>query len=214
KILFSHTEYEISEKEILIENPIHITDDILNHKVQEVKEVIINSEVSVNKIKNQPLTVSVLETKNLLTKAGSNADILRKISGVNIRQNGGLGSDANFSVNGMSGKQIRFFLDGIPLEYYNSEMNIGSVPAIFFSRFEIYKGAVPITLASDALGGAVNFISRDESKNQMDISYGMGSFNTHKFVLNAKYYGKQSTYWKLNAFVNHSDNDYKMQAEV
>lgn len=213
-LVFSHIMYESRMEELSATRTEATLDIVLYTNSTKLDEVVINAETPVSKIKNQPLSVSVLETKNLSSKTMSNADAIGAIAGVNVRQNGGLGSEVNFSINGMTGKQIRFFMDGIPLEHYSSEMNIGSVPATFFSRFEIYKGSVPISLASDVLGGAVNMVSRDDVKNFMDLSYGIGSFNTHKLVMNSRYFFKKSTYLSLNAFANHSDNNYKMEAEI
>lgn len=176
--------------------------------------VTVTAETTASKIRNLSMPVSVLETRDLFSKSTSNADALQTISGVNVRQSGALGSEANFSINGMSGKQIRFFLDGIPLEHYSNELNIGSIPSSFFSRFEVYKGAVPISLASDVLGGAVNIVSPNNPINLIDLSYGTGSFNTHKLILNARRFGPRNFYWGINAFANHSDNDYKIKAEV
>lgn len=182
--------------------------------IKNLEGVTITGKTTAGKIRNQPMPISVLETRDLFSKSLSNADALQTISGVNVRQSGALGSEANFSINGMSGKQIRFFLDGIPLEYYSNELNIGSIPSSFFSRFEVYKGAVPISLASDVLGGAINVVSQNKSKKFIDLSYGIGSFSTHKLILNARYFDPRNFYWDISAFANHSDNDYEIKAEV
>nr|WP_315028093.1 TonB-dependent receptor [uncultured Chryseobacterium sp.] len=211
--IFSNSEYETERRKVEIIKNATLLNINLRKKTHELKEIIITDNHDVKKIKNIPLTVSVLETKNIKTKVATAADIIGRISGVNVRQNGGLGSESNFSINGMSGKQIRFFLDGIPLENYSSEMNISSVPPSFFSRFEVYKGMIPISLSSDALGGAVNMISRNETKNFMDLSYSIGSFNTHKLAAKAQYSWK-NMYLGINAFANHSDNNYLIDAEV
>lgn len=213
-VIFSHILYKTHQEELYTKGIETILNIKLRTKITALDEVLIQSELSVSQVEKQPLTVSVLDTKNLSSKTTSNADALGTISGVHVRQNGGLGSDVNLSINGMYGKQIRLFMDGIPLEHYSSEMNVGSVPATFFSSFEIYKGSIPISLASDALGGAVNMVSRDNVKDFMDLSYGTGSFNTHKLVLNSRYFFKKNSYLSLNAFANHSDNDYKMEAEL
>lgn len=213
-LVFSHGLFETRREELSAERAEATVDVLLHSKSTELNEVVINAETPVNQVRNQPLNVSVMETKNLSSKAISNADVLGTISGVNVRQNGGLGSEVNFSINGMSGKQIRFFLDGIPLEHYSNEMNIGSVPASFFSRFEVYKGTVPISLASDALGGAVNIVSRDDAQDFMDLTYSLGSFNTHKLIINSTHYLGQNTYLSFNGFANHSDNNYKIDADV
>ena len=44
-------------------------------------------------------------------------------------------------------------------------------------RVEVYKGVLPVNLGADALGGAVNIVSRRDA-NYLDATYSFGSFNT------------------------------------
>ncbi|MBV8326814.1 TonB-dependent receptor plug domain-containing protein [Chryseobacterium sp.] len=212
-LIFSKAQYEMEIKQIEISNSAMVFNINLREKPKELKEVIVRENNEIKKINNLPLSVAVIETKKMRIKTANTADVINTISGVNVRQNGGLGSDVSFSINGLAGKQVRFFMDGIPLENYSSEMNIASVPAAFFSRFEVYKGMVPIHLASDVLGGAINVISRSETKDFADLSYSIGSFNTHKLAAAAQY-SWGNIYLLFNAFANHSDNDYSIDAEV
>lgn len=211
-LLFELLGYESLSMNIDIdENPIYDIGIItLYNKIYDLEGITITGENEATKIRKNPMSVAVLETKNIERKSLSSADIMGTISGVNIRQKGGLGSDTEVSINGMSGKQVRFFLDGIPLNYYGNEFNIAAMPQSFFSRLEVYKGNIPIQLAADALGGAVNFVSSDSKKKQLNVNYGIGSFNTHKFGLNGFYKTKNDYYIRLNAFFNHSDNNYIM----
>jgi len=75
-----------------------------------------------------------------LKKRAIEADkILTKTSGVLVRQSGGVGSSMNISLNGLSGKMIRYFYDGIPTEgSYLSPLY--SIPLNTLSHIEIYKG--------------------------------------------------------------------------
>ena len=53
-------------------------------------------------------------------------------------------------------------------------------------RVEVYKGVLPVNLGADALGGAVNIVSRRDA-NYLDATYSFGSFNTHKVSVNGAY---------------------------
>jgi len=213
-LLFTHAQYVPEKLRIAPAKSGEVRDVVLRENTRLLGEAVVRAESDASRARNQPLSVSVLETKNIPTKTISNADLLGTISGVNVRQNGGLGSDAHISINGMSGRQIRVFLDGIPLEHYSGELNMGALPATFFDRFEVYKGNVPTTLASDALGGAINMVSRGGTRDFMDLTYGTGSFNTHKLILNGRHALGRHGYLGLNAFANHSDNNYTIEAEI
>jgi len=68
-------------------------------------------------------------------------------------------------LNGFSGNQVRFFLDGVPMDNFGSSFQINNIPINFAERVEVYKGVVPIWLGSDALGGAVNIITGNKYRN-------------------------------------------------
>ena len=76
----------------------------------------------------------------------------------------------------------------------------------------IYKGVVPASLGTDALGGAINIITKQEKKNYLDVSYGIGSFHTHKADLNAQFVEpKTGLIIRPTVGVNYSKNDYRMK---
>lgn len=60
------------------------------------------------------------------------------------------------------------------------------IPASIVDRVEVYKGVVPAYLGGDALGGAINIVTNESKKNYYDISYRVGSFNTHQVDFNAQ----------------------------
>jgi len=145
-------------------------------------EVFAKSEADI--IKEKSFEVEVVETKALKNSTIDVNSVLEKISGVNIRQTGGLGSSFNFSLNGLSGRKVKFFIDGISLDSYGSSLNLNNFPASLIERIEVYKGVIPIYLGSDTLGGAINIVTSQSDKDIFDISYSYGSFNTNLFALN------------------------------
>lgn len=175
-------------------------------------DIIINTKSKVSKIKEQAFTVNSLDMKSLANSTMDLNDILNKSTGIKVRQQGGVGSDYNFSVNGMSGKSVKFFVDGVPLDMLGKGVDMNSLPVNMAERVEIYKGVVPVFLSTDAMGGAVNIISNTASKDYLDASYTGGSFNTHKVNLNGQIKDdKTGLIMRLNTFYTQSDNDYKMR---
>lgn len=156
--------------------------------------------------------VNAIDTRKY---ANTNTDLnqlLNRSAGIKVRESGGLGSDFNFSLNGLSGKSVRFFLDGIPMESFGSSMSLNNIPVNLAERIEVYKGVVPVELGADALGGAVNVVSNQDIKNYLDASYSYGSFNTHRAAVNSKYtFSKSGITLRVSAFWNYSDNDYRMK---
>ncbi len=135
-----------------------------------------------------------------------------RTAGIRIREEGGVGSDFDLSINGMSGNSIRYFLDGMPLDAKGTGITLANLPVNIIDRVEIYKGVIPASFGSDALGGAVNIITNRSSRNYLDFSYGIGSFHTHKADFSAQYIGKKTgLVFKPVLSANYSKNDYLMR---
>lgn len=180
-----------------------------------INEVIISGKSQATILREQSYAVEVLEAKEFKNLAVNANDILNKIPGVNIRQSGGFGEDAVLSLNGLSGSQIRVFMDGIPMEYFGSSLSLNNFPANLIERIEVYKGVVPIHLSADALGGAVNITTNNSQKSFLDASYSYGSFNTHTASINTQYRQKKSGFTtRLKSFYNYSDNNYKVDIKL
>ena len=180
---------------------------------QALQEVHVTGKSTVRKIKEQAYNVNVLDAKALYHTSSDLNQALNRTSGVRIRQDGGVGSNFNFSLNGFSGRQVKFFLDGIPMDNFGSSLTLNNFPATMAERIEVYKGVLPVNLATDALGGAVNVVTRS-NPNYLDVSYGYGSFNTHKAGLNAAYtHPENGLAVRVNAFYNYSNNNYRITVQ-
>jgi len=180
---------------------------------QNLNEVSIAAKTKAKDIKEQAYNLNVLDTKKLYNSALDLNQALNQTLGVRVRETGGVGSDFNFTLNGFSGRQVKFFLDGIPMDNFGSALTLNNFPVNMAERVEIYKGVVPVSLGSDALGGAVNIITRG-NPNYLDASYGYGSFNTHKASINHAFTDVKNGFTvRTNAFYNYSDNDYKVRVQ-
>lgn len=180
---------------------------------QDMNEVNISGKTEAKATKEQAFNVNVIDMKQLYNSGADLNQALTRTSGVRVREDGGLGSNFNFSLNGFSGRQVKFFLDGIPMDNFGSSLTLNNFPVNMAERIEVYKGVVPVTLGADALGGAVNIITRT-NPNYLDLSYGYGSFNTHRASLNHAYTNAKSGFTvRTNAFYNYSDNNYKVHVK-
>lgn len=182
-----------------------------NHQMEDVQVLGRSASDLANR---QSYNVTAIDAKKLHNSTLDIAQALDRVSGVRVRESGGVGSDFNFSLNGFSGGRIKFFIDGIPMDDLGSSFQINNIPINLAERVEIYKGVVPIWLGSDALGGAVNIITGNQKANYIDASYSYGSFNTHKTNLAAAVTSKKGFTFQLNAYQNYSDNDYKVTLDV
>ena len=164
------------------------------------------------KLREAAFAVGALNIRVQASSLNSLSRAIDRTSGIRIREEGGVGSDFDLSINGMSGNSVRYFLDGMPLDVKGSGITLSNLPVNLIERVEIYKGVIPASFGSDALGGAINIVTDQRSRNYLDFSYGIGSFHTHKADFNARYTEKKTgIIVKPVISANYSKNDYLMR---
>ena len=125
--------------------------------VQEIEEVIIIAESTKSEKEKTAQAIKVIDVKEAKLKTADLGEIIAQTEGVSVRKSGGLGSKSKFSLNGLTGNQIRFFMDGIPLKFNGYTFGISTVPVNLIDHIEIYKGVVPIQFGADALAQLAHF---------------------------------------------------------
>lgn len=185
----------------------------LHEDALALNEVVIKGLSPAEKVQRLAYNVSFIETDKLKTTTMDLSDVIDKISGVKIRSTGGVGSEANVTLNGFSGRHVKVFIDGVPMDGMSSAFGLNNIPAGLAKRIEVYKGVVPIELGGDALGGAINIITDNSRRTRLNVSYSFGSFNTHKTNAYAEWTSEKGFYISLNAYQNYSDNDYKVDID-
>ncbi|WP_067145812.1 TonB-dependent receptor [Pseudotamlana agarivorans] len=187
-----------------------IKDVILIEDISQLEQVTVNGKSRASKIEEKGFTVNVIETQKLKSQSVEINTVLGHAPGVRVRTTGGIGSDFEYSLDGMSGNAISFFIDGIPMDYFGSSYSINNLPVALIERIDIYKGVVPVDLGSDALGGAINLVTNQEASNFLEASYSFGSFNTHRAALHGQWKAKSGFTTRLSTFYTYSDNNYKV----
>lgn len=188
----------------------------LDFKLEEssvsISPVEVYGKTQSQQVRESALSVNALDVKPVINSLNSLNELVNRTSGVKIREEGGVGSDFDLSINGLSGNSVRYFIDGVPLDSKGSYVTLANLPVNLIDRVEIYKGVVPASLGTDALGGAVNIITQAEKKSFMDASYSIGSFHTHRANLNAQFMERHTGLVVRPAIgISYSKNDYRMK---
>lgn len=185
--------------------------------LKSIIDKIIDVEVEIDLIKEEETKGFVLHTVDTKPYQASTVelnDVIREAPGIIVRQEGGVGSRSKYSLNGLGGRSVRFFLDGVPMDYFGSSFSLNTIPISYIDKIEIYKGVSPAHLGGDALGGSVNLIADKSRHNGGELSYSYGSFNTHQLSgLGLWRDSSTGVTAKVLAFIHHSDNDYHVWGE-
>lgn len=186
--------------------------DDTTRKELQLSGVTVTAKTGSERLRAGNLSVNAIDIASAVNRLTTINDIVSRTSGVNLRREGGLGSDFDLTISGLAGNSIRYFIDGVPLDSRGSGFTLDNIPLSTVNRVEIYKGVVPPTLAGDALGGAVNIVTFNRSQNYIDASYGFGSFNTHTADIAAQLrVGSTPILLRPTVNINSSKNNYIMR---
>ncbi|HLL16320.1 MAG TPA: TonB-dependent receptor [Pyrinomonadaceae bacterium] len=113
-----------------------------------------------------PGSVDVLEREMLeLSRVFTSSEALRKVSGVNVRDEEGFGLRPNIGIRGLNptrSTKVLLLEDGIPLTYapYGDNASYYHPPIDRFESVEVLKGSGQILYGPQTIGGVVNYITR------------------------------------------------------
>jgi outer membrane receptor protein involved in Fe transport len=214
KIVFSAVGFKTQQHPAVVKNGRNVELNVtLEENSENLNEVQVVGKTEARQLKEGAYNVNAIDTRAFANTSSDINQILNRMSGVRIQESGGLGSDFRFSLNGLSGNHIKFFIDGIPMESFGGGLSLNNIPVNLAERIEVYKGVVPAYLGSDALGGAVNIVTKGKGGgNKLDASYSIGSFNTHRVALAGTYTAPKSGITvNVSSYYNFSDNNYYMR---
>lgn len=177
-----------------------------------IEEVNVERKTVKKELETSGFAVAVIETKEASLRNLTTNELLDRAVGVRVRQNGGIGSQIEYNLNGMSGSAVGIFLDGTPISTFGSSFNLNNIPPAMIERIEVYKGVLPSHLTGDYVGGAINVIMRkDASANNITAAVSYGSFNTFQSDLSGIYRNQKTGFTsRFSGFYTYTDNSYEM----
>ena len=179
----------------------------------ELSELTIVGESSEEALRKIPYKTETVNLSNIRSEPTPVVNVLGQLPGMRIRQNGGVGSEIDISINGIGGKGVKVFVDEIPVYLLGAGYSINNISPSIIENIEVYKGTIPVKFGSDALGGVINIKTRRKSADYLDLSYSYGSWNTHQTSVSAnKRFGKNRQFnVGVEGFQTYSDNSYWME---
>src|SRR5690606_23993786 len=175
-------------------------------------EVRVQRNTVKREMETSGFAVAVIETKEASLRNLTTNELLDRAVVVRVRQNGGIGSQIVYNLNGMSGSAVGIFLYGTPISTFGSSFNLNNIPPAMIERIEVYKGVLPSHLTGDYVGGAINVImKKDATANNVSAAVSYGSFNTFQADLGALYRDQKTGFTtRISGFYTYTDNSYEM----
>lgn len=121
--------------------------------------------------------ISVVTREEIeIYQAKSLTEILRRLPGVEIAQNGGRGHKASIFIRGTTGDHALVLMDGVRLSSSAGGVSFNHIPVGLIERVEVIRGPVASRYGSEAVGGVINIITRTHrGDNSKSIEVGTGS---------------------------------------
>jgi len=107
-------------------------------------------------------------------------DLLKLVSGVDVRQRGGFGIQTDISVDGGTFDQVTLLLNGIDI----GNPQTGHLSADFpvsicdIERIEVLEGAASRVYGGQSFGGAINIVTRHDHGQSIELAGRGGSYGT------------------------------------
>lgn len=143
-------------------------------------------------------------------------DLLEKIAGVDIRQRGIGGTQADISLRGGSFDQVLIMLNGINITDPQTGHHNLNIPLDFteISRIEVLQGSAARRYGNQAFSGAINIVTEPSEKNTIRAELTGGSYNTFTEKLSVAL-GKKSlrnftsfSHYGSAGYTNNTDYDH------
>lgn len=209
-IVISELGYTTISQKITINRNISI-DFQLEESTENLDGVTVFAEGNTKRISEKAITISSLDVAKVADQALGAEEVLKLSTGVVVRQNGGLGSNVSVNLNGLTGQSVRIYYDGIPLQVYGNGIQLNNIPVDALERVDVYKGVMPVSVGTDALGGGINLVPVSKDNDYLRTSYSLGSFNTHRVTFNGRKRFNDKISLSTLSYFNYSDNDYEMR---
>ncbi len=157
--------YEIALKYITDNKTKSITISLFK-KVAALDEVVVTGVSRPTKPRDALSLVRVIGNETIQAQgAVSLADALTTQLNINIGNDGILGN--NIQMQGLTGDKVKILVDGMPVNGREAgNIDLGQLNLNNADHIEIIQGPMSVLYGSDALGGVINIVSKENFKNR------------------------------------------------
>jgi outer membrane cobalamin receptor len=152
-------------------------------------EEVVVTALRIPRLKSAiPWTTKVITREDIeKSTAVKLGDILRSVSGLSIKANGGLNSQISARLRGASSQQVLVLLNGNRINSPTlGTFDLGDILLTDVERIEVIKAPLSAVYGADALGGVINIITRKATEaRKLEVSAAYGDFSTQNYSLAA-----------------------------
>lgn len=166
-VLVSYIGYKTEKVHLdIIRDSTYKIDFLLNEQVLKTGEIVISANRRIQSVQEVPISISVLEKKEILSRAPQKIDeALEYVPGVEVNKDDiSIRGSAGFAFG--LGSRVTLLMDGFPLiSADNGDVKSDMIPLVNIERVEIVKGAGSALYGTSAMGGVINILT-EEAKEE------------------------------------------------
>jgi outer membrane cobalamin receptor len=171
-------------------------EDTKYYPLKKREEVSVTATITPKALKDISTSVCVLGRKDIeLLPFSSGLSVLHATPGIFVNRSGDFGrADVDIRGLGQNCRRVAVLVDGKPekMGLYGCAVS-HAFPLDNVERIEVVKGPASVLYGGEAMGGAINIITRLPQKRwETDLTASYGSFNTQQ--LNLKHGGNQNRF--------------------
>lgn len=142
----------------------------LTPAIMNMDEVVVTAQYEPIKVDKSIYPVEVINSQEISQKAAMNiGDLLKDEVNMKVTQNGVLGT--MITVQGMSGENVKFLVDGVPLiGRMNGQFDLNQINLSNVDHVEIVEGPMSVIYGSNATAGVVNLITKENRNSSFSVS--------------------------------------------
>jgi outer membrane receptor for ferrienterochelin and colicins len=148
-----------------VEQIIYLIPDLI-----ELEDVVVTATAKPQLRDQSIYKIDVISSADIKERAAVNlGDLLSTQSSLRVEQNGSLGSSVRMQ--GLSGNQVKILIDGVPvIGRVNGNIDLNQLNLQNTDHVEIIEGPMSVIYGSDAMGGVINIISKENNKKSFNAS--------------------------------------------
>lgn len=133
----------------------------LKPTILSMNEVVVTAQFVPERVDKSIYKISVINSRQIEQKGANNLnDLLKNQLNMRVSEDGVLGT--SLSLQGMSGENIKFLVDGVPIiGRMNGGIDLSQLNLNNVDHVEIIEGPMSVIYGSNALAGVINIITKE-----------------------------------------------------
>ncbi len=139
-------------------------------KIKSMDEIVITGQHKPQSLKSSVYQLKVVN-QDRIKKSGATTvqQVLNNQLGFRFSSDNITGTDVK--LNGVSGRNVKILLDGVPLlDRFDERVSLSQIDINTIERIEIVDGPMSVSFGTDAMGGVINIITKKIASKSLSVT--------------------------------------------